>query len=288
VALSVFPDTLVHEQRRIQNWLKPSDLRAITYYKDNYNTAKKAMTKTTCRWLHSETLFLEWLSEKGPNALWICGDPGTGKTILAASTIDYIEDLITDHDVGQDAKSDKPVLLYFFCDSKSNDECKYKSRYVVRALLYQLWISTKERTGEQFVDLWQRVAREIESDSSDYATVMGQIVCLISKLYVVIDALDECGDRGTLLSEIASVMEKAKDSNTRIKIIITTRPNKDFEHTFEGQTTISVTSRRTEADMNTVIEASVDAAINQKLIKIRSQDLRDEIICVLKEGANGM
>src|SRR5437762_530641 len=114
----------------VQEWLTPPvPTHGGDYYVDDYGEAKGLKTADTCQWFNSEPKFSKWLEKETGNALlWIRGLAGSGKTILATSMIDEI----------QSRKKNAP-LLYFFCNSKGNDEHRCKAVAVIRSLLYQLW-----------------------------------------------------------------------------------------------------------------------------------------------------
>ena len=43
---------------------------------------------STCNWVFERNDYLEWTVPDGPACLWICGDSGTGKTILSSAIVD--------------------------------------------------------------------------------------------------------------------------------------------------------------------------------------------------------
>jgi superfamily I DNA/RNA helicase len=74
---------------------------------------------------------------------------GSGKTTLTTSTIDII-------------RKEHPnyILLYFFYNRKTNDEHKSSSIVVIRSLLFQLWLSTKD--DEQLRGCWKEVVNSVD------------------------------------------------------------------------------------------------------------------------------
>ena len=95
---------------------------------DDYEAAQKARAKGTCLWANSHHPFPEWLADDTASGLlWIYGGPGTGKTVLTASLIEFIIK----------RKSEDIPVLYFFCNAKGNDEHKKSSVALTRSLLFQ-------------------------------------------------------------------------------------------------------------------------------------------------------
>jgi hypothetical protein len=112
-----------------------------------------------------------------------------------------------------------------------------------------------------------------------------ELMNLIPEVYIVLDALDECEDRASLISEVIALF---KASKIKMKLFITSRPETDLLKTLQNYPTVEILPYRTKADIQLVIEETVQWAINDGKLKLRDTHLKTEIIETLKKGANGM
>lgn len=103
-----------HTFRRIQKWLNPPA------FAQELNNSLDAREEGTGQWRTLEPKFRLWESTQTTssinsdrkkfksNALWVYGNAGCGKTVLAASTVDDSHALITSESSGE------TIILYFF------------------------------------------------------------------------------------------------------------------------------------------------------------------------------
>jgi NACHT domain len=187
----------------------PSDVRA-----EIEDTSEKPL-EGSCAWVLKDEAFLRWWERDDTSLLWIHGDAGKGKTMIMMALIAEISRLIG-------LKPGSGVLSYFFC--KSTNSLLNNAVAVLRGLIYHLAIQDTELDdllrkkydetggalfeGQNVFYTLSRILADM-SDSSGY-----------SKVYLMIDALDECdADLAELLREISR-----KTSSRKIKCIVTSRP----------------------------------------------------------------
>ncbi|KAH9953946.1 hypothetical protein BC827DRAFT_1366187, partial [Russula dissimulans] len=70
-------------QKDVRRWLSPPDSST------NHNTARHTHHKGSAEWFINGKTFTQWKIGTG-SLLWVCGKPGSGKTILSSSIIDDI------------------------------------------------------------------------------------------------------------------------------------------------------------------------------------------------------
>jgi Cdc6-like AAA superfamily ATPase len=176
----------------------------------------------TCLWLESEELVGKWLESGTSSLLWLNGAPGTGKTVLAASMIEKI----TKDNQGSAAHS---PLLYFFCDKKGNEESRLKCISVIRSFFFQLWITTSNSEDPNLTEFWRKLVSSVDLERPyylpSYTRAARELMNLIPEIFIVLDGLDECEDRASLLSEVIALF---KESRTRMRLFITSRPEPDL------------------------------------------------------------
>ena len=86
---------------------------------------KDPRIKGTCEWIKSHKLYVSWLHSQS-QLLWLCGGPGTGKTMLSIFLAEELE---------RTAKQSQEILLLqYFCDRK--DKKRNKAISIIRGLIF--------------------------------------------------------------------------------------------------------------------------------------------------------
>ncbi|CZR43810.1 uncharacterized protein FPRO_07273 [Fusarium proliferatum ET1] len=94
-----------------------------------YKALVKPPIKETCTWMLQEAEYLLWLESPSSSVLWISGDPGCGKTTLAAFLIDSINQR-------PEMQNADFIMIYFFFDG--NIAAQLNGTALVSALIHQL------------------------------------------------------------------------------------------------------------------------------------------------------
>ncbi|CAJ0538740.1 Ff.00g067040.m01.CDS01 [Fusarium sp. VM40] len=234
----------------------------------------------------AHSVFSNWWTDNVSHILWIRGDPGKGKTMLAISLIDELQ-----RRLGTQEKSNtrQPSLAYFFC--AYDDEVKRDASYIVRSLLWQLL--------SQHPDLTLSFRRTYDTQAKDYLFtkspaalssllhVLDQIVNESgSTSYFVVDALDECSpeSRDTLLKYLEGLNTPKKTGKRGTsKWVLTSRNNIEIS---SDMSSISL-----EANAN-YVENTIAEYVEYKVQKLASSkqypdDIKDTVQKTLSEKAKG-
>ncbi|KAG4443414.1 hypothetical protein IFR05_001093 [Cadophora sp. M221] len=145
-------------------------------------------------WLQADPAFREWLDCKASRILWLNGDPGKGKTMLAISVLKSINEQIRASSSGPSV-----LLAYFFCDNKDNR--RNNAIAVLRGLIYQL-LHARPDLSSQFRALFSREGDHLFSSPTAIRSlwrIMKEFFASpsIHRVYIVIDALDELDEEST-------------------------------------------------------------------------------------------
>ena len=161
----------------------------------NHTAAREKHEPGTGEWFISSHEYSYWMLPG--RSLWLHGIPGAGKTVLCSTIID-------------DVKSRSPHIpcLYFYLDF--NDVQKQKVVNMLYSFLAQLSTTdvppevrrlyeacgygTRDATVVQLTETLLAIARQIPSQ--------------MNSIYIMIDALDECSDRKTLLGVIKTILSE--------------------------------------------------------------------------------
>jgi ankyrin repeat protein len=139
-------------------------------------------------WLHANSAFNEWLTCKRSRVLWLNGDPGRGKTMLAISVLKSISERIKASSSGPNV-----LLAYFFCDNK--DKRRNNSIAVLRGLIYQL-LHARPDLSSQFRALFSKEGDQLFNSPTALHSLWRTLKDFFSspsihRVYIVIDGLDE-------------------------------------------------------------------------------------------------
>ena len=237
------------------------DMRTIESKKDR-------VMKNSSNWMTQDPAYEEWQRPNSEALLWLHGEPGKGKTMLAISLVSEISQRL--HTGGNQA-----VLAYFFCDNK--DDRRRTTTAVLRGLIYQIlmqrpelcfYLRTQyEKQKEHLLNspntlqtLW-RILRDIASDPS------------LNELYIVIDALDECDSESTeaflalLVPEFIDddtykETDRTTGSNASVlKLLLTSRNEIAIRQQLAGALEISL--EQNASHVNSAVQGFVDLKVKQ-------------------------
>ncbi|KAL0265346.1 hypothetical protein SLS55_001311 [Diplodia seriata] len=197
------------DDKELRKWLSPSD--PWTSYEQNI----KERHGESGSWFIGGQPFSKWKREP-QSFLWLHGSPGCGKTVLSSA---IIKDLTT-------PKNTAPTkTLFFFFDfrnAKSTTEQMLRSltfQYSQGNNLYQAYLhqqrSTEQAGGKR--DSWETMLQTAVSQAQ-------------GDLNIVLDALDECKDRKTLLKLLENIYDKSARNRERrlLHVLVTSRSEEDI------------------------------------------------------------
>ncbi len=170
-------------------------------FEANHADIRSRRVDGTGGWFLESAQFSFWRRHECSSILWCPGIPGSGKTTLSSLVIDDLR--------GEIAKNPCAGLAGIYCSYRNTQSTLNLMGSIIRQLLEPLDIEPPS------TPLTLENAR----------AVMPEILTSYSKVTLVIDALDECEDRATLMKELQKLMQSISDglSKTLIHIVITGR-----------------------------------------------------------------
>ncbi|RHZ74957.1 hypothetical protein CDV55_109120 [Aspergillus turcosus] len=147
----------------------------------------------TGSWFLEDEQFLNWTRSTN-SFYWIFGKPGCGKTVLSALIIRHLKECILN--------AEKALTGFFFFNT--NDKPKTKVDKLLRSLTLQI-VSQKPGGQKELVDLYRKHLSGQEDPKP--AMLVENLAKQISefKVYLVLDALDECAEARDLMWVIESI-----------------------------------------------------------------------------------
>ncbi|KAJ9642435.1 hypothetical protein H2199_004816 [Coniosporium tulheliwenetii] len=225
----------------------------------------------TGQWLLESAQFKSWLFG-AQRTLWCSGIPGAGKTVLASIVIDHLQKTFPDDDTG---------IAFAYCSHQ--ERTRQTPVNLIGSLLKQL---AQERPS--LCDLLKPLYKDHRKHNtsptlSEISTALRTAIAQYNKVFIVIDALDECpehsGFRDSLLLELGSLSQ-------HVSLLVTSRPHISIEYDIGGAVPLEI--QASEDDLRKYLQERIARA--RRLIRyIRpDQDLKTAIVDTVLGNARGM
>ncbi|KAJ7591924.1 ankyrin repeat-containing domain protein [Mycena floridula] len=257
--------SMTADLRAFANWLSPLNFEATQY---NFVST---CTPSTGEWLLADAEFRRWIAGH-VGILWCPGDPGVGKTMLASRVIDHLQKLTK----GQPGVG----VAYIFCDYRQSSI--QGATDVIGSVLRQLLINSEEIPGSlhSIHNCYKAVPPQPRT-LHDFTTALEAQIQLYSRVYLVIDALDESSSetRDILISTVHRLAESG-----HLHVLVTSRQTIGDEFANDSQIHIWANN----GDIRRYITQRIrDGKELQKVVN-GDETLQDEIVNKVTEKADGM
>lgn len=252
---------LDQHRNKLLAWLTPKD-----YGLDHSDIFGKRQ-KGTGLWLVDSSEFSTWLNGI-PKTLFCPGMPGAGKTIMASIVVNRLLktfplDTYPDHRTG---------IAFLYCSYNKREE--QKGLDLLSALLKQL-IQQQPDIPQLVKDLYDHYLKIPTRPSFEdiSKSLLTTIKTCYSRVFIVVDALDECEGRARadLLSEIRDLQAQ---SDT--KLMVTSRLIAEITQEFKEDISFEIRARKED------IEQYLDGDIPRRLPPFVSQ--RPALLQLVKAG----
>ncbi|KAJ9266774.1 hypothetical protein DTO212C5_6201 [Paecilomyces variotii] len=251
--------------RKILDWLSPVN------YTAQHSDYLSKHHPGTARWFMESLEFQNWV-EKPKQTLYCPGIPGAGKTTLTSVVIDELDTLYGDNNsVG--------IAYIYFSYSRSHEQ---RIQDILASLLKQLvrkqlhLPDPVKRLYDQHHDRGTRPMHE------SLSRTLGTIAQRYEKVFIIIDALDECYStdpcRDMLLSEIFSLQLQSD-----VRFLATSRSIPEIMMRFDGKPSLEV--RANHHDVQTYIKGNIGRF---KLFVAQNDELQNKIIQHITDVVDGM
>jgi hypothetical protein len=166
-------------------------------------------------WIFKDEQYDAWQKGDDVSLLWIKGGAGKGKTMMS---IGLIEEL-----------SRRPehatVVTYFFCQNADYELNTIAA--IIKGLILQL-VSQQQELKKSLRDRWDTVNERFSEDVTSWRGLWDIFMemlecCKCPRVYVVVDALDECQDDG-MANLLKLIVRTGHGRPPQIKWLLTSRP----------------------------------------------------------------
>jgi NACHT domain len=253
------------EHQLILEWLTPVD------YSAQQSDFIRRRQEGTGEWLLKSNEFQEWVKQS-KKTLFCPGIPGAGKTIITSIVV---EDLYTrfqnDASIG---------IAYLYCNFRRQQEQKPED--LLTSILKQL-VLEQPSILENVKSLYKRhKIKRTRPSFEEISKVLYSVVADFSKVFIIIDALDECqvSNRGRrrVLSEIFNIQAK-----TSVNLFATSRFIPEIIKEFKGSVSLEI--RASDNDVQKYLDGHM---LELPSFVVRSHDLQEEIKTKITKAVDGM
>lgn len=203
-------------RQEILDWLTPID-----YAAQQSDFVRRRQTGTG-QWLLDSKEYQQWVAAK-KETLFCPGVPGAGKTMMASIVVDHLHNTFrVDDSIG---------ICYIYCSFRNTD--KQNLDDLMAALLKQLLYSRSLPLGgvRDLYDLHRE--RHTRPSMDELRKTLHSLAMGYSRLFVVVDALDECqtsdGCQSRFISELLALQ-----STMGANILATSRISSEIATRFDG------------------------------------------------------
>jgi hypothetical protein len=189
------PDTLVVKNRLKEN--------------------KDKLLHKSIDWILQDPQYISWKDGDDVCLLWIKGGAGKGKTMIS---IGLIERLLFPRD-------ESTVVTYFFCQNADYELNTLEA--IIKGLILQL-VNQQKELNESLRRRWDTTNERFDEDITSWRTLWNIFLemlhrCKCPRVYVIVDALDECQDDG-MADLLKLIIRTGLDHPSKIKWLLTSRP----------------------------------------------------------------
>ncbi|EXL40447.1 hypothetical protein FOCG_17068 [Fusarium oxysporum f. sp. radicis-lycopersici 26381] len=253
-----------HHFAKIERWLSPPD------YSTNANLARERRHPGTGTWLLNSPVFQEWKLGIRQH-LWLYGLAGCGKTILSTSILDHLLQI------------DTHTTLAFFFDF--SDRRKQKLEDLLCSLAIQLYHTGNEAARRLDSLFTSHDDGRRQPDTNTLSACVDTMIQPAGKVFIIIDALDECTAREELLQWLKHLASR------KAQLIVTGRPEVEFQsaipQSFNQRNCVQLDKNVINGDIRSYVEAALEQKpdfVDKKLSPSILKEIRDKI----GYGADGM
>lgn len=236
---------------------------------------KDKLVYASIEWIFQDPRYISWQDGEGIGLLWIKGSAGKGKTMMS---IGLIERLL--------ARNGPCVVTYFFCQEADHELNTLES--IIKGLILRLMYQQEEL--KVFLRRrWDTVNNRFEEDVRSWRVLWDILLemldnCKCQRVYVLVDALDECRDTG-MAEFLKLIVQTGLHQISKIKWLLTSRPLESAERELlvgndQVQVSLELHSHQFSQAIRTYITSKV-AELDRR--HIYQEEMRKKIEAILND-----
>ena len=263
-----------HFHAELMAWLCP--YRGDPF--DNYSAALKRRQPGTGAWLTTSKDFGTW-SQQSHGVFWLRGLPGCGKTVLTSTVVEYIQRSLV-------SKNKMVTLAYFYIDYR--DPAKQGLDACLATIVRQM-IDQNPQGIKQLEELKEQKQRSFSRNltAGEYIGIIKMLADMQTKVYIVIDALDEAPDPEPFVDAFTQL--SSREYGTPIVMLVSSRNSTNLENLLMPVATKHVlVSSEENDDVRHFITSEVNKRFTSGKLNVPKVELIDLTISKLVARADGL
>ena len=245
------------EDLDILKWLTPID------YGSQQSDFLGRRQAGTGQWLLDSAEYRRWL-DMDQQVLFCSGIPGAGKTILTSIVVDNL--------VTRFQNNPTIGIAYIYCNFQRRDEQTIND--LLKCLLKQL-VQNQSSFPVSVRELYDRHRKNQTRPSfEDICRALHSVATMYSRVFIIVDALDECqvsdGSRSMLLSEMFNLQQKCK-----VNIFATSRLIPEVTENFKEYTRLDI--RAHDEDVRNYLEGRISRT-SRKFLRTLPEDIKAKVV----------
>ncbi|KAL8729051.1 MAG: hypothetical protein Q9166_004968 [cf. Caloplaca sp. 2 TL-2023] len=247
---TVLSSATAQERETILAWLSNANPS------QKHHEIRLPRTEGTGNWLLDEPTFKRWRdgSSIEENVLWCHGIQGSGKSILASLVIDHLN---------HDYRKDGIAIAHHYFDYRDQDN---RSLEETIANLVKQIASTLPELPAAVAGLYHRFSKQHRTPKQhDLVQVLSSVCHELDRVYIIIDALDECDRKHRV-----GFLKALEDLKGCAKVFVTSRP---YLKDSGFQTTLQIEIKAHTADLRKYIDHQIELS-----------DISDDFADVFRNG----
>lgn len=243
------------EDLEILDWLAQVD------HGPQHSDYLKRRQPGTGRWFLDSTKYQAWINAS-TRTLFCPGIPGAGKTILTAAVIE---------DVTARFQNEESVgIAYIYCNFNRQTEQSIEA--LMSNLLKQLSRS-RSPLSESVRNMYNRhVSKRTQPSLQEITSALVSVVSLYSRVFVIVDALDECQTSdctSRLITELLSLQAAGG-----VNLFATSRFIPQITERFTRNAVLEI--RANDNDVQSYLEGRISQSAS-KILRQHSEEIKAEI-----------
>ncbi|CAI7653831.1 unnamed protein product [Penicillium manginii] len=184
--------------------------------KNRLKESKDKLLPESFEWILRDPKYESWRDGEEVCLLWIKGGAGKGKTMIS---IGLIEELL------RFCRDKSSAITYFFCQNADNELNTLQG--MMKGLILQL-LRQQPALKECLRARWDAEKGSFDEDLTSWRALWHILLemidqCDCSKIYLLLDALDECQD-GDMDEFLKALVRNGLHAPVRVKWLLTSRP----------------------------------------------------------------
>lgn len=242
--------------------------------------SKDKLINESVKWILQNPHYASWRDGDHVCLLWLKGGAGKGKTMIS---IGLIEKLLQ-------SQTNSAAVTYFFCQNADYELNSLAS--IIKGLILQL-VNQQTELKESLRRHWDNVNNYFEQDVSSWQTLWVIFLemlshCKCPRIYVIIDALDECQEDG-MADFLRLLVRTGLNHPAKVKWVLTSRPLDSAERELlVWHDQVQVSLELNSESVSEAVETYIAFKVNELARRHRyGKTLRQEIALRLTEKAEG-